>query len=123
MDFENGSGLLDPPTQFVGSIIDQLKQIAPSQLKVIAPDYVRTGIFEGKNKEILVHLHNTKGQRADWQQPTGPTVTLDCGFAVKSAKLAISGKSLKVTKLRHRWQIKLPQIGSYQVVEIQKNTK
>jgi len=123
MDFENGSGLLDPPTQFIGSIIDQLKQIAPSQLKVIAPDYVRAGIFEGRNKEILVHLHNTKGQRADWQKPTGPTITLDCGFAVKSAKLAISGKPLTVAKLRNRWQIKLPQIGSYQVVEIQKNTK
>ncbi len=120
MDFENTDNLTEPPTTFIASLISAAKQGVSAPVNVITPGYVRTGIYTKQKNQVLVHLYNSKGLTTDWLRKSGPPVTLDCSFPIKSARLALQNKSLPVSKTGKKWQIKLPPIGLYQIVEIQR---
>ncbi len=118
MDFEEGVQSLTTSSalpRLVASLVDSL-EAQPVRLE--ADTSVHMGCFEPDSERVLVHLYNFGAPVSDWQQPTGPDATLDCGFPVKAARLALSGNTLSVKRAGDRWLVEVPPIGLYQVVEL-----
>jgi hypothetical protein len=69
---------------------------------------------------VLVHLHNRQGVRRDWPHSTGPAVKLRCDFPVRAVKLAVEGQPLAVREKEGRWEIEVPAVGLYRVVDLER---
>ena len=97
-----------------------LGRIAPPPIAIQAPPEVRAGLFEAQEGRVYVHLHNRIGQRRDWQQPTGPEVVLRGSLPIREARLAIGGRPLEIRRQGDGWEIPVPPIGLYQVIELKR---
>jgi hypothetical protein len=118
-DFEAGSESLGMTAgQAAYEIAGLLRQGTAQPITVEAPLEVRVGLFEADAGRILVHLHNRSARRADWQQPSGPAVVLRGTIPIRAAKLAIGDRPLEIHRQDAAWDIRVPPIGLYQVVEL-----
>jgi hypothetical protein len=117
-DFEAGADVLVSPQQLALRIAEMLCRIALPPIAIRAPSEVRAGLFEVDGGRVYVHLHNRAGVRRDWQQSTGPEVILRGSLPIREAKLAVGGKALEIRRQGDGWEIRVPPIGLYQVVEL-----
>jgi hypothetical protein len=120
MDFEEGPRAFSFPTGLARTMAQRLARLAPPPIEIAAPDSLRAGVFEGPAGHVLVHLHNRQGMRRDWLQGTGPGAKLRCDFPVRAAKLAVDGRPLAVREKDGRWEIDVPPIGLYRVVDVER---
>jgi hypothetical protein len=119
-DFADGGATVTGQTYLVQLLAARVAQLAPPPVWVAAPDTVRAGFFPEDATHLLVHLDNSIGTTQQWQAGGGPAATISCAFAVKSAKLALTGAALKVTPQGAGAEIAVPSVGLYQVVEVEK---
>jgi hypothetical protein len=119
-NFEDGGATVTGQTELVQLIAARVMQLAPPPVQVTAPESVRAGVFTEDDTHLLVHLDNSVGTTQMWQAPGGPAATIHCAFAVKSAKLAVTGAALTVTPQGGGADIAVPSVGLYQVVEVEK---
>lgn len=118
LDFERGAESLAPAADVAGLVAERLAALAPPPISVASDGEIRLGAFARDGRTTLVHLHNLGGRAGDWLQRTGPAVTLGCARRVRSARLPLTGDRLAVRPHDGRWEITVPPIGLYQVVEI-----
>jgi|GEM_PF-2403761 len=118
--FEAGSEALAPPKQLTANIAEMLSQVVPPPIAVQAPPEVRTGFFEADGGRVLVHLYDHNGQRRDWQQPSGPAIVLRGNLPIREATLAIGNRPLEIRRQADGWEIPVPSIGLYQVIELKR---
>jgi hypothetical protein len=119
-DFEEGPTMFQVASGLARSVGAALRAYAPPPLELEAPADVRLGAFAADDQRVRVHLHNRLGALADWQQPSGPAATLRCRFAVRAATLQPGGAALPVSRADDQWLVKVPAVGLYQVVELQR---
>jgi hypothetical protein len=117
-DFESAANTLVAPRQFPLRVADMLCRVAPPPIAIQTSADVRAGIFAADSGALYIHLHNRLGQRRDWQQPTGPEVVLKGTLPIREATLVVGQKPLEIRRQDNAWQIHLPPIGLYQVVEL-----
>ncbi len=118
-DFEEGPTGLSEPTTLLGMIAETVKRYAPPAISIDAPAHVRMGAFKGDDGAVLVHLHNRNGLREDWLSDEGPPARLRCTLPVGSAKSALTGAQLAVTRADGFSEIAIPSVGLYEVVVIE----
>ncbi len=118
LDFEDGEDSLQASGALVAQVAELLKRRAPPPVTMDAPSSVHAGVFEPEPGRLLVHLYSLDHVLADWLQVAGHTVKLSCDFQPAAARLPLTGKTLDVKRIGNRWQVDVPAIGLYQVVEL-----
>ena len=120
LDFEEGPGGFLKRTTLLRAMAEKVERLAPPPVVLQGPDNVHLGLFQRDAQTLLVHLHDRNARRADWQSPSGSSVTLSCAFPVRSARLVVSDRALPVSQAKGRYQVRVPSVGLYQVVELRR---
>lgn len=118
LDFEEGENSLLETGALVTELADVLKRLAPPPIALEAPPSVHAGCFQPDESRVLVHLYSLDNALTDWLKPTGHAVRLSCAFQPASARLPLTGETLRVKRSGDRWLVEIPPIGLYQVVEL-----
>jgi hypothetical protein len=118
LDFEEGPNAVQKRTTLLRAIAEAVKGYTPPPVEVDAPDYVRMGAFVSEDGRLLVHLHNRHGRRADWLGDDGPDVALELRGAIATARSALTGERLQISRARGRNAIVVPAVALYEVVEV-----
>lgn len=116
-DFEDTPVGATVPESIIPNAIGSIVDLSQQPVKLDAPAYIRMGVFRGVGSEIIVHLHNTAGSRT--KPASGKPLTLTVPPSVRSARLALSGKELKVVRTSGRAVIEVPPIALHEVIVLQ----
>jgi hypothetical protein len=113
-DFEDTPVGATAPQSLIPSVIGSMVDLSDQPVALDGPANIRMGVFRGSGSQIIVHLHNTLGSRA--RTAPGNTMTLIAPSWVRSARLALSGKELKVVRSSRRSVIEVPPVALHEVI-------
>jgi hypothetical protein len=120
LGFEEGPNGFQEQTQLARTLAGVLKAARRPPVDVRGPDSVRAGFYRGADGKAVVHLHDRLGTRADWETGQGPSVVLECAFAVERATLEPGGIQAPVRATGPgQYEIAVPAVPLYRIAVLE----